>query len=94
MEESIEMSPAPQRAPEEQPSQPETKPGRPEKTPGKDRPSRRPFTAPPSIDPNDPDALPGPKAADGQEKVDKDTRYDKDNEKWSWEKDDNDIEFE
>ena len=64
MEESIEMSPAPQRAPEEQPSQPETKPGRPEKTPGKDRPSRRPFTAPPSIDPNDPDALPGPKAED------------------------------
>ena len=94
MEESIEMSPAPQRAPEKEPSQPDTKPGRPEKTPGKDRPSRRPFTAPPSIDPNDPDALPGPKAADGQEKVDKDTRYDKDNEKWSWEKDDEDVEFE
>ena len=45
MEESIEMSPAPQRAPEKEPSQPDTKPGRPEKRPGKDRPSRRPFTA-------------------------------------------------
>ena len=91
MEESIEMSPEPQRTPEKEPSQPDTKPGRPEKTPGKDRPSRRPFSPPPGIGPGE---EPGPKAADGQEKVDKDTRYDKDNEKWSWEKDDNDIEFE
>jgi len=58
----IEMSPAPQKAPEKDPSQPATKPGKPEKTPGKDRPSRRPFSPPPKIDPNDPDALPGPKA--------------------------------
>jgi hypothetical protein len=94
MEESIEMSPQPQRAPEEQPSQPETKPGTPEKTPGKDRPSRRPFTPPPSIDPNDPDALPAPKAKWGErEKQEKDIQYQKDNEKWSWEKD-NDVEFE
>jgi len=91
MEESIEMSPQPQRAPEEQPSQPETKPGAPDKTPGKDRPSRRPFTPPPEITPGE---EPGPKADAEQKKVDKDTRYDKDNEKWSWEKDDNDIEFE
>ena len=62
MEESVEMSPQPQRAPEEQPSQPETKPGTPDKTPGKDRPSRRPFSPPPSIDPNDPDSNPAPKA--------------------------------
>ena len=62
MVEDIEMSPAPQRAPEKQPNEPATKPGKPEKTPGKDRPSRRPFSPPPKIDPNDPDALPGPKA--------------------------------
>ena len=62
MAENIEMSPAPQKAPEKDPSQPATKPGKPEKTPGKDRPSRRPFSPPPKIDPNDPDALPGPKA--------------------------------
>ncbi len=91
MEESIEMSPEPQRTPEKEPSQPDTKPGRPEKTPGKDRPSRRPFSPPPGIGPGE---EPGPKAADGQEKVDKDTRYDKDNEKWSWEKDNEDVEFE
>jgi uncharacterized protein YfkK (UPF0435 family) len=100
MEESIEMSPAPQRAPEKEPSQPDTKPGRPEKTPGKDRPSRRPFTAPPSIDPNDPEAVPGPKAKTPipkwgeKDKMDKEIKARKDNEKWSWEKDNEDIEFE
>jgi hypothetical protein len=91
MEENIEMSPAPQKAPEEKPNEPATKPGTPDKTPGKDRPSRRPFTPPPTITPGE---EPGPKAADGQDKVDKDTRYDKDNEKWSWEKDNEDVEFE
>ncbi len=91
MLEDVEMSPAPQKEPDTRPSEPDTKPGTPDKTPGKDRPSRRPFTPPPSITPGE---EPGPKAADGQEKVDKDTMYDKDNEKWSWEKDDNDIEFE
>jgi len=93
MLEDVEMSPAPQKEPDTRPSEPDTKPGTPDKTPGKDRPSRRPFTPPPSIDPNDPDSLPGPKAADGQDKVDKNTRYDKDNEKWSWEKGD-EVEFE
>ena len=91
MEESIEMSPQPQRTPDKQPNQPDTKPGKPERRSPSERPSRRPFTPPPDITPGE---EPGPKAADGQEKVDKDTRYDKDNEKWSWEKDDNDIEFE
>jgi len=93
MVEDIEMSPAPQRTPDKRPSQPDTKPGKPERKSPSERPSRRPFTPPPSIDPNDPDALPNPKAADGQDKVDKNTRYDKDNEKWSWEKGD-EVEFE
>ena len=101
MEESIEMSPAPQRAPEKEPSQPDTKPGRPEKTPGKDRPSRRPFTAPPSIDPNDPDALPGPKAADDSGTHNPETLPDGSPRPWQdgmgkppWLDNDNDIEFE
>jgi len=64
MLEDVEMSPAPQKEPDTRPSEPDTKPGTPDKTPGKDRPSRRPFTPPPSIDPNDPDSLPGPKAED------------------------------
>jgi hypothetical protein len=96
MEESVEMSPQPQRAPEEQPSQPETKPGTPDKTPGRDRPSRRPFSPPPPIDPNDPNPEVAPKAKSGEkDKMDKEIKSRKDNEKWSWEKDDNeDVEFE
>jgi len=75
MAENIEMSPAPQKAPEKDPSQPATKPGKPEKTPGKDRPSRRPFSPPPKIDPNDPDALPGPKAGDESVTDDSDVEF-------------------
>ena len=51
MVEDIEMSPAPQRAPEKEPSQPDTKPGRPESSPPTERPSRRLFTPPPTITP-------------------------------------------
>jgi hypothetical protein len=60
----ITMMPNPQKAPEKDPSKPTTKPGKPGKTPDRERPSRRPFTPPKEIDPNDPDALPGPKAGD------------------------------
>jgi hypothetical protein len=69
MIEDIEMMPKPQKAPEKDPSQPATKPGKPDKKPGEQRPSKRPFTPPPMIDPNDPDALPGPKA-DSEEDLD------------------------
>ena len=93
MEENIEMSPQPQRAPEEQPSEPTTKPGTPDKNPPTERPSRRPFNPPPGITPDD---EPGPKAKWGEkDKMDKEIKSRKDNEKWSWEKDDNeDVEFE
>jgi hypothetical protein len=66
MVKDIEMSPAPQRAPEKDPSQPATKPGKPERKSPSERPSRRPFTPPP-LDPNDPDAIPAPKADDDVE---------------------------
>tara|TARA_R110001599_G_scaffold23120_3_gene85035 strand:+ start:15961 stop:18015 length:2055 start_codon:yes stop_codon:yes gene_type:complete len=66
MLEDVEMSPAPQKEPDTRPSEPDTKPGTPDKTPGKDRPSRRPFTPPPSITPGE---EPGPKAEKDNEDV-------------------------
>jgi len=91
IDEDITLGPKPQRAPEEEPAQPQVDPGVPEKEPPSKRPSRQPFTPPPHITPGE---EPGPKAKwDKRDKMDRDTRYDKDNEKWSWEKDD-DVEFE
>ncbi len=66
MLEDVEMSPAPQKEPDTRPSEPDTKPGTPDKTPGKDRPSRRPFTPPPSITPGE---EPGPKAGKDNEDI-------------------------
>jgi len=73
MMEDIEMNP--QKAPKTKPNEPATKPGTPSKTPGRERPSRRPFTPPPSINPNDPDTLPGPKAGREEEMMDSDVEF-------------------
>jgi hypothetical protein len=74
MMEDIEMNP--QKAPKTKPNEPATKPGTPSKTPGRERPSRRPFTPPPSINPNDPDTLPGPKAGrEDEEMMDSDVEF-------------------